>query len=392
MFQLFVLPIVAILFSSCSSVRADRIKTPTTNNISLVSENTLLLLAMDYESRNFREGSAELFLHLFQKTNKPEYATEYLKTLEKLSKYKIIIQKFKELNLSGDENREILAKAHYRIHNNNQAKDIFLTLKKDLNEDSNLFLALIYLEEGKTDKGIKLLQNRLDSSEKFQLFTSRALAKIYMLNKQYQKSLELYKKIYKKYPVADTMFDIEMIYQKLDKLDDFFIFAEQNSFDDNYLLDLYVEKRLFPKALKLINKMILQNPKDIELQVKSIVLQEKIYSENNQTSSKYMIPLIKKLETLISVNSDNAFNLNYLGYFMLEQNYQIETGIEYIQQAVKIKPDDMMILDSLAYGQFLLGDCENALKNMSKVIDKLGLKEIEISEHWEKIKLCKERK
>ena len=85
------------------------------------------------------------------------------------------------------------------------------------------------------------------------------------------------------------------------------------------------------------------------------------------------------LEKVIKLDPNNAQALNALGYTLVDRTERYKEGLDYIQRAYNIQPDDAAILDSLGWANYRLGNHEAALKFLRKAFDKL--KDAEIAAH-----------
>ena len=61
--------------------------------------------------------------------------------------------------------------------------------------------------------------------------------------------------------------------------------------------------------------------------------------------------------------------LNYLGYSWVDRNENLERGLEFIKKAVKLKPDDGYIVDSLGWAHFRLGNYQKATKHLERAVE-----------------------
>lgn len=67
------------------------------------------------------------------------------------------------------------------------------------------------------------------------------------------------------------------------------------------------------------------------------------------------------LETAIAQNPNDAFALNYLGYWWADQGRNLEQAIALIERAVRLRPDSGYFVDSLGWVHFRLGDADKAV-------------------------------
>ncbi len=70
----------------------------------------------------------------------------------------------------------------------------------------------------------------------------------------------------------------------------------------------------------------------------------------------------KHLKLALEMNPDDAFALNYLGYWWADQGHNLEEAITLIERAVKLRPNSGYFVDSLGWVHFRLGDAETAVK------------------------------
>jgi tetratricopeptide (TPR) repeat protein len=73
--------------------------------------------------------------------------------------------------------------------------------------------------------------------------------------------------------------------------------------------------------------------------------------------------LIRKL---IKVAPDNAHAYNALGYSLLDRNQRIPEAMKLVEKAYKLSPDDAAIIDSMGWGQYLLGNLDKSLEFLNK--------------------------
>ena len=68
----------------------------------------------------------------------------------------------------------------------------------------------------------------------------------------------------------------------------------------------------------------------------------------------------------LELNPDQPQVLNYLGYSMLEMKINLTEALDMIERAVAQRPEDGHIIDSLAWGLYLLGRYDEALPHMER--------------------------
>jgi tetratricopeptide (TPR) repeat protein len=99
----------------------------------------------------------------------------------------------------------------------------------------------------------------------------------------------------------------------------------------------------------------------------------------NESHSYYFASLLEKdgqfseartlVNKILEKNPNNPHALNFLGYSYLERNENLEKAFEFISKAVKLKPEDGYIRDSLAWYFYQVGKFQEALKESKKAFD-----------------------
>ena len=163
-------------------------------------------------------------------------------------------------------------------------------------------------------------------------------------------------------------------------------FLEMHQEGDAILYELYKSKKLFEKALKLVERKYSEDKDAKWIAEKAILTFEKA---KNKDDKKMIAEVISQFEKAIALGVDDSIYLNYYGYTLIDKNVDLNKGIKIIENALKQQPDNTYYLDSLAWGYYKKHKCAKAHKLMKRVVDEEGLEEEEIIEHWEAIKQCK---
>jgi len=88
----------------------------------------------------------------------------------------------------------------------------------------------------------------------------------------------------------------------------------------------------------------------------------------------------KILSDVLQQSPDNPLVLNNLGYFLVEQNKQVDKAVEMIKKAVRSDPTNPSYLDSLGWAYFKLGNYNEAEKYIRRAIRR-GADSTEIYDH-----------
>jgi len=164
-------------------------------------------------------------------------------------------------------------------------------------------------------------------------------------------------------------------------------FLERSNSDQNKLLNLYHQDGQLTKALKLVRK-IYRKTKDPELLGKIAIYQ----FESTNDKKKILKHVIANFELALSSGINNPSYQNYYGYILIDYDLDIKKGVGLVEQALKSAPNNLAYLDSLAWGYYKLGLCDEAKDIINRVIQQTGLNDPEIKKHWDKINNCKGKK
>lgn len=90
------------------------------------------------------------------------------------------------------------------------------------------------------------------------------------------------------------------------------------------------------------------------------------------------------IQKILDKDPNNPHALNFIGYSWLERNENMDKAFEYISKAVKLKPEDGYIRDSLAWYYYTVGKYADALREAKKAFE-LVKTDVTISKHLAKI-------
>lgn len=419
-----------IFFSSCSSVFAENpitsqiennqtVKNNIINIEDLEAENLLLLVIADSEVQNLPIDRSSLYLKLYEQRKDDGYAVQYLNALISNGQYEKVISETERLNLKNNDSTRQVARAYFGLENYGMAID-FISKIANKDEGDYAFLAEVYgklrdvdsalinLNEAYKKSGSKSIVmsiariqhlylrnsneaiNILENHNKnygFDNDVARYLAEIYRDVARYSDSLQIYQKLYSENDDQNIANEIVELMSMLSLQTDLIKFLQTSGSNDLYLLRLYLDKKMFEQGFQLSNKLYSETG-DSEYLAQNAIFEYELNKQAGQKEQIFLPRIISKLEKVVDKLKDSTF-YNYLGYLMIDHNYRVKDGVKYIREAIKIEPDSPYIIDSLAWGEYKLGNCKDAKKHMESVVDKIGKEELEIKDHWEKINSCK---
>jgi tetratricopeptide (TPR) repeat protein len=75
------------------------------------------------------------------------------------------------------------------------------------------------------------------------------------------------------------------------------------------------------------------------------------------------------LQQSLKLSPDQPLTLNYLGYTWIDHNRNLRQGLKMIEKAVRLKPDDGYIVDSLGWAHYRMGNFKDAVKYLERAVE-----------------------
>jgi tetratricopeptide (TPR) repeat protein len=133
------------------------------------------------------------------------------------------------------------------------------------------------------------------------------------------------------------------------------------------LAELYSQQKQYLKAFDLLTAALKDFPEQKELLYTRALTAERI--------GKLEI-LEDDLKKIIDKYPDNAEALNALGYSLLDMPDRYAEAEKYLEQALRLQPDEAVIMDSYGWLQFRLGNTAKALDYLQRAYEKQQENEI----------------
>ena len=127
-----------------------------------------------------------------------------------------------------------------------------------------------------------------------------------------------------------------------------------------YLSSLYEDSGRLQDAIDVLEKGLTINPEEVRIVFRLGVVLDKM--GRRQAS-------IDKMKEVIRLAPDHTDALNYLGYTYAEMGINLDEAEVYIQTALKKKPDNGYITDSLGWVFYKRGDYDQALATLLKALE-----------------------
>ncbi len=408
-----------ILFISGLSAKSDA---------NLTEDVSIVTALLSEDDANYPK-SQEIFLNLYKQTSKLEYLIQasreammysggerevvellkdYLTThpnLKDLTPARMVValyakmgqiklaQKFAKryLSKSSDvDDLKLLATISVELKEYKEALRYLKRAYKIEPDDKIILDEVLLLKKLNKDKeAIKLIKRHIKNNPKASVAIYFKLIELYAKRKDLKSVLRVYKELYAKEQQKYFLQKIVKLSLYLKDFDGLIEFLEKYKGNEGLLYLLYKEQDRFDKAIALAKKRFKETKKPKWLAEEAILMYEMAHQKKKITPE-----LLKKFQKLfdkaLKMGLKGGMYLNYYGYVLIDHDLDIEKGIKLVKEALKQKPNNSFYLDSLAWGLYKLGKCQEAYKLMKRVIAKEGiLQESEIKTHWESIRECK---
>lgn len=131
--------------------------------------------------------------------------------------------------------------------------------------------------------------------------------------------------------------------------------------------ELHNIQKNYQQAIDILTRALKDNPDNRELLYTRALTAEKMIN----------LPLMEQdLQKILAQDPNDVTALNALGYSLADHTTRYEEAEKYLQQALKLKPDEPMIVDSYGWLQFKKGNLADALKYLQIAHKKMPENEI----------------
>jgi tetratricopeptide (TPR) repeat protein len=249
------------------------------------------------------------------------------------------------------------------------AEEIFKKLGQRSKTEFEVIIKVIqlYIDRNKYDEGLVVILGMLqavpDSSELHHIAGIAFYGK-----KDYQSALAHFKQV-----GADSRFYEDAVIhaayilsenkqndEAIKLLSDASKNSPKNAEFDYYLGTFYEEQEQFEKAEIAIKKAIQLEPNNPKYYFRLGVVYDKL---NNKEAS------IEAMRKVIAIDPKHSNALNYLGYTYADLGQNLDEAEQLIKEALKYKPDDGYITDSLGWVYYKKGEFKKALQYLQKAVE-----------------------
>ncbi|MCI0654715.1 MAG: tetratricopeptide repeat protein [Methylococcaceae bacterium] len=257
---------------------------------------------------------------------------QYLIKVEDYEAARVQFQKVIELAPENHEAKFGLAGLNLQLNDLDAAKKLFLKLKDvpEWADQSYLFLGRIEKNKG----------NYKDSLAWFDRVSNGPIANEAGLN-----AVLVLGKL-GRFQEAETR--IEELHRR---------FPDQAVRIDLVRVELLTKRKEYDRALAVLNSALKKHPGQSELLYSRALVAERL---------DRLDILEADLGMLLRKNPEDVNALNALGYTLVDKTSRFQEAQKYLDQAIKLKPDDPVIIDSYGWLQFKLGNHQKALEYLRR--------------------------
>lgn len=415
--------LIILLFLVAGCATKEVVVTQETTKKVFEEEDNLILQALSYQHNGDYVNARKIYHALYEQSQKKVYLTEdaglafilgdpdarelIMQGLQKYPEEKnfnrlFVGQLVKEKRYEEAE-KEILKLIAYdkTVQHLSIAGNLYLQMKAyDLalkyfesaykQEQSEEILIniveLLYRFLGRKDDAVAYLETYANM-EGCGNHTCFKLIEIYGRDRNVQGLIATYKKLYKEQQNDEIAKKIVELMMYVKDVKGAISFLEKTNLNQDMLLQIYATQKRFSDAYALAEKLYNES-KNLDYLGKMAIYEYEL--NKTKLSPEVLLSIAAKFNEVTSLLKDSVY-LNYYGYLLIDHSIDIEKGIALVQEALKIEPNSPYYLDSLAWGYYKLGQCEEAY-NIMKYFGENVLEE-ELLNHINAIKKClKEKK
>lgn len=279
----------------------------------------------------------------------------------------------------NDKLKKLLAQVLIKATEYEAAGEVYqgIVLANPKDAESQIALALVYLQLDRDGKAEEIFKQLLDQPE-WQNQASFYLGKIEEKRGHTQKALAWFDKVSEEPLVFESAVSAVSLLVKDKRFDeaDTRLSLLSSRFPKQKLriilmqAGMYGQQEQYEKAFKLLTDALTEYPEQRDLLYTRALTAERL---------DRLEVLESDLKKILDKYPDDAEALNALGYSLLDKADRYADAEKYLQQALKLQPNEAVIMDSFGWLQFKLGRPEQALGYLERSYAKQ--QESEIAAH-----------
>lgn len=423
--------LLAVSFSACSIKQNSSLNIQNTKKEFVKvetkkfdAEDFYIMYALEMESQGAYSEARDVYFKLFDNTNKYEYFVNFLTLSTQMQDFALIEESIEKYNIKNIKEEEIISRLNsfskLKLGKVDEALQIALPLVKsypsainyellgtiyltkedyrnaynsfskvyEYEEQENTFqtiLNLQFFQLNEKEEAIDRLEDYLRQND-YPFVLSVHLLNFYDQLKSSDRINNFLKELYYEYRSkneSDYLEKLKPLFWQFMKKSELIDFLERNKERDDFLLAAYRDTNQVGRAKALVKDLYEKTGKIDYLAQEAMIL-----FETSKNQEDVLDSVIEKFETVLQSSTNHIYQ-NYYAYLLIDFDLDIKKGLELVNKALEQDPYNIAYLDTLAWGEYKVKNCQTAFDIMKQIVDEIGLEDDEIKLHWEKIKECK---
>lgn len=287
-----------------------------------------------------------------------------------LNKAKTLLKNASLKYPENDKFKKLLAQVLIKASEYEAAGEVYqsIVLVNPKDAESQIALALVYLQLNHDGKAEDIFKQLLEQPE-WQNQASFYLGKIEEKRGRTQKALAWFDKVNEGPLVFESAISAVSLLVKDKRFDeaDARLSVLSTQFPKQKLriilmqAGLYGQQEQYEKAFNLLTDALVSQPDQRDLLYTRALMAERV---------KKLDVLESDLKKILAKYPEDAEALNALGYSLLSRADRYADAEKYLQQALKLQPNEAVIMDSFGWLQFKLGKIDLALDYLERAYAK----------------------
>ncbi len=296
--------------------------------------------------------------------------------------------------LKSSPDNQRLKKMLGQILMKNKEYDKAFQLYEDLlksepeDSESDYAIAIMLLQQQKEDEA-KTRLKRLVNKPKWNEQACFYLGRIEFKKKNYDEAIVWFDKVTQgpyEFDAIMASITVLMNQKKFDQTEQRLIdvsrkFPEQSTHISLLKAEIYNEQKHYQQAFQTLSDSLAQAPEHRDLLYSRALTAEKL---------DQLDILERDLKKILANNPKDAGALNALGYTLTDRTNRLKEAEVYLLEAISIQPDEAVILDSIGWLRYKMGNFPDALTYLRNAYQKLP--ESEIAAHLAEVLWAKGNK
>ena len=281
-----------------------------------------------------------------------------------------LLEKILQKTPDNERIRKMLAQILIKTEAFDDAEQLYQDVleRKPDDGESKFAIALIYLQQKKYDEALVYLKELINQPA-WDTQASFYIGRIEYKKEHYETALVWFDKV----THGPFEYDASMAAVSVLLTQNKFSDAEQRlrvltvKFPKQQLdilllrAEVYNEQKDYQKAFDLLTDALKSNPEHRDLLYSRALIAEKL--------DKLSV-LEDDLKKILQKHPDDASTLNALGYTLVDRTERYQEAEAYLEQAIKLKPEEAVIIDSIGWLRYKQGNTSEALKHLRIAYEK----------------------